>query len=76
VYRSDAGPRPSAQKAPADIVLRPMTPLPQAPFSAQPVSSASLFETGMALMTLPIAIAAGIMLAPLAWMWASRRPSQ
>jgi len=41
---------------------------------AEPATTpASLFETGMALMTLPIAIAASIMLAPLAWMWAPGR---
>jgi hypothetical protein len=44
-------------------------------FAEPATKPASLFETGIALMTLPVAIPASLMLAPLAWIWApGRRP--
>jgi len=41
--------------------------------SAPPVPSRGWVETGLYLMTLPIAITAGIMFAPLAWMLSGRQ---
>jgi len=37
--------------------------------------SGSWFEGAVAMMALPVIITAGMMLAPLAWLWAARKSS-
>ena len=50
-------------------------PLAQAPAVPAGARSVSLFEGAVALMALPVILTAGMMLAPLAWMWAGRKSS-
>jgi hypothetical protein len=53
------------------------TPLAAKPAAPQPPAarSGSWFEGAVAMMALPVIITAGMMLAPLAWLWAARKSS-
>jgi hypothetical protein len=79
VYRSDAVvPQPDPGRVIPMGAVRPWTATSssgrraEAPAAAAP-SSRGWFETGLYVMTLPVAITAAMMFAPLAWMLASRR---
>jgi hypothetical protein len=52
-------------------------PLAAKPAAPQPPAarSGSWFEGAVAMMALPVIITAGMMLAPLAWLWAARKSS-
>jgi hypothetical protein len=60
-------------------VVEVLPPAPRrAPLTAPawPVArSGSWFEGAVAMMALPVIITAGMMLAPLAWLWTARKSS-
>jgi len=60
-------------------VVEVLPPAPRrAPLTAsarQVARSGGWFEGAVALMALPVIITAGMMLAPLAWLWTARKSS-
>ena len=62
MVRPMAAPRPAA----------PPPPPPPRPAPPEPIREKGWIETGLYVMTLPIAITAGIMYAPVAWLFSTR----
>lgn len=71
VYRSETASRAAAQSTPPPRFTAVPAPTPAAATAAQP--SLMWVAGAMAIMSLPIVITAGMMIAPMALVWAARK---
>jgi hypothetical protein len=67
VYRSDA--EPAAPRAAPPTALSPLAPVAERP---APATARAWIETGLLLMTLPMTMTLGLMIAPVVWALGAR----